>query len=167
MTPPYQLKAFNMLLIWALTLMTTVVIGDSDNSNNEETREEHEVRVQREIEEANAIQDRRIKRKDFFFTIFVPFFMLSLKNTTNQVSPYCTCYIIQTRSIYPTKSRNKLFRDSYPCIINKCPARKPHNTLKLTTATQLLSDTEARESMRKSKLKSNKIWIKDIILILL
>ena len=54
-----------MLLIWALTLMTTVVIGNSGsgNSNNEETTEEHEVRVQREIEEANAIQDRRIKRK--------------------------------------------------------------------------------------------------------
>ena len=52
-----------MLLIWALTLMTTVVIGNSDNSNNEETTEEHEVRVQREIDEANAIQARRIKSK--------------------------------------------------------------------------------------------------------
>ena len=53
-----------MLLIWAVTLVTSVVIGNSGNSNNgEETTEQHEARVQRELAEASAIQDRRIKKR--------------------------------------------------------------------------------------------------------
>ena len=53
-----------MILIWALTLVGSVVIGNSGNSNNgEETTEQHEARVRRELAEASAIQDRRIKKK--------------------------------------------------------------------------------------------------------
>ena len=39
-----------MILIWALTLVGSVVIGNSGNSNNgEETTEQHEARVRREL----------------------------------------------------------------------------------------------------------------------
>ena len=45
-----------MILIWALTLVGSVVIGNSGNSNNgEETTEQHEARVRRELAEASAI----------------------------------------------------------------------------------------------------------------
>ena len=51
-------------MIWALTLVGSAVIGNSGNSNNgEETTEQHEARVRRELAEASAIQDRRIKKK--------------------------------------------------------------------------------------------------------
>ena len=53
-----------MILIWALTLVGSAIIGNSGNSNNgEETTEQHEARVRRELAEASAIQDRRIKKK--------------------------------------------------------------------------------------------------------
>ena len=53
-----------MILIWALTLVGSVVIGNSGNSNNgEETTEQHEARVRHELAEASAIQDRCIKKK--------------------------------------------------------------------------------------------------------
>ena len=55
-----------MILIWALILVGSAVIGNSGNSNNgEETTEQHEARVRRELAEASAIQDRRINIPEY------------------------------------------------------------------------------------------------------
>ena len=61
-----------MILIWALTLVGSAVIGNSGNSNNgEETTEQHEARVRRELAEASAIQNCVVYVRVLFIQMWV------------------------------------------------------------------------------------------------